>query len=109
MPVRGFPLDIEAIILFELARGFGTAPELLRRARARMEESGYPLHYGTWYPALARLERRGLLNGHQVKVSFQRGRANNAKAYYLTEQGQEEARRLSSRIRALLLPDDAPA
>ncbi|HJV33306.1 MAG TPA: PadR family transcriptional regulator [Patescibacteria group bacterium] len=108
MPVRGFPLDTEAIILFELARGFGTAPELLRRARARMEESGYALHYGTWYPALSRLERRELLNARRTKVSFRQGRANVTKVYYLTEKGQEEARRLSSRIRVLLIPE-APA
>ncbi len=63
MPARGFPLDIDALILFELARSMGSGPELLRRARGRMQTRGYKLNYGSWYPALKRLEARRLLTG----------------------------------------------
>lgn len=109
MPARGFPLDIDAIILFELVRGTGSAPELLRKARGRMQEQDYKLNYGTWYPALGRLERKGLVVGTQVDAPFRRSRASRAKVYLLTEKGAAEARRLSSVIRKLILPPEAPA
>lgn len=109
MPARGYPLDIDAIILFELARGTGSGPEILRRARARMKGNGYKLNYGSWYPALKRLEGKGLAVWTMVEAPFRRGRACHAKVYVLTDKGLDAARRLSSDIRSLLLPPEAPA
>lgn len=106
MPARGFPIDIEAIILFELVRGMGSGPELLRRARARMRSRCYKLNYGSWYPALERLEAKGFLTGG--KPPFPKGR-RIPKIYALTDDGRAEARQLSIDIRALILPLKATA
>lgn len=108
MPARGYPLDIDAIILFELARGMGSGPELLRRTRVRMREKGYALNYGAWYPALRRLETKGFLVWGQGRPPFRRGH-RIPKIYALTPKGQTEALRLSTVIRSLLLPPEASA
>jgi DNA-binding PadR family transcriptional regulator len=101
MPARGFPIDIDAIILFELARGMGSGPELLRRVRGRMQARAYRLNYGSWYPALKRLETKGFVIGG--KPPRPKGR-RIPKIYALTDVGRKEARDLSIDIRALLLP-----
>ena len=106
MPSRSFPLDTDAMILFELARGMGSGPELLRRVRARMLSRCYKLHYGTWYPALTRLEAKGFLTCG--KPPFPKGR-RIPKIYALTDDGKIQARELSTDIRALLLPQKASA
>jgi DNA-binding PadR family transcriptional regulator len=109
MPARGYPLDIDAIILFELARGYASGPELWRRARERMREQGYKLHSGAWYPALDRLLTKGLVASGRGEPPFRRGKSRIAKIYILTEQGAKEARRLSEVIRNLMLPVQASA
>ena len=106
MPARGYPLDIDAIILFELAKGMGSAPELLRRVRGRMQKRGYRLNYGSWYPALKRLEEKGFLVGGKPPKPNGRRRP---KIYALTDIGRMEAHALSTDIRALLLPVKAAA
>ena len=103
MPARGYPLDIDAIILFELARGNGSGPEVWRRARARMQVNGYKLHSGAWYPAFARLYEKGLVAWAMAASPFRRGKNRIAKVYILTEKGVKEAKRLSAVIRNLAL------
>jgi len=108
MPARGYPLDIDVIILFELARG-GTlsAPDLLRHAQSRMRANGYKLSCGTWYPAIDRLYRKGYLCW---KMDEQRAPTHRIpKLYSLTELGVKEARRLSTVIRNLILSPEASA
>lgn len=107
MPARGYPIDIDAIILFELARGNGSGPEIWRRSRARMQENGYKLNSGAWYPALTRLFQKGLVAWAMAESPFRRGKSRIAKVYILSEKGAKEAKRLSSIIRNLILPSDA--
>ena len=109
MPARGYPLDIDALILFELAREAGSGPDILRRVRRRMQENGYKLNYGSWYPALKRLERKGLVSGTLVDAPERSGRARRAKVYVLTEEGKGAAQALSTVIRNLILPLEASA
>lgn len=107
MPARGYPIDIDAIILFELARGSGTRPKIWQRACARMKENGYKLHSGAWYPAMERLYRDGLVAWAMENVVFRPGRSRIAKVFALTEKGTQEARRLSAIIRNLTLSPEA--
>lgn len=109
MPARGYPLDIDAIIMFELARGNGSAPEILRRARNRMRVNGYKLNYGSWYPAVARLFRKGLVAWAMGETPFRRGKSRIARVYILTAKGVKEAKRLSAVLRNLILPSEASA
>jgi len=107
VPARGYPLDIDAIILFELARGYGSGPEIWRRARVRLQEKGCKLHSGAWYPALDRLASKGFVLTAMGQVPFRRGKSRIAKIYSLSTAGAKEARRLSSVIRDLILPPEA--
>ena len=104
MPARGYPLDIDTIILFELTRGYGSGPEIWRRARDRMQLHGYKLHSGAWYPALKRLFNKGFVASGKAEGPFRRGKSRVPKIYILTEKGVKEARRLSSVLQSLILP-----
>jgi DNA-binding PadR family transcriptional regulator len=106
MPARGYPIDIEAIILFELVRGYGSGPEVWRRARARMLEQGFKLNSGAWYPALTKLFEKGFVAWAMGESPYRRGKSRIAKIYILTEKGVKEAKRLSTIIRNLLLPPE---
>jgi DNA-binding PadR family transcriptional regulator len=105
MPARGYPIDIDAIILFELARGYGSGPAVWRRARTRMQEQGYKLHSGAWYPAFTRLRDKGLVASARGEAPFRQGKSRIATVYALTEKGAKEARRLSTVLRNLALPE----
>lgn len=109
MPARGYPLDIDAVILFELTRGSGYGPDLWRRARRRMQENGYKLHSGAWYPAMERLHEKGFVSWSKPDGPFRKGRSRIVKDYALTEKGAREARRLSTVIRNLILSPEASA
>ncbi len=108
MPARRYPLDIDLIIRFELARtGIASGPDLWRRAVARMQESGYKLHSGAWYPALERLYRRNLIGWTKKEVSMAPRKTRVPKTYALSPAGAKEARRLSTILRNLILPIEA--
>lgn len=108
MPARGYPLDIDLLILFELARtGTASGPDLWRRACARMQENGYKLHSGAWYPALERLYRRGLIGWTKELPSTRPRKTRTTKTYALGPSGAKEARRLSTILRNLILPAEA--
>ena len=109
MPARGSPIDIELLILFELARGGpGHGPLLLRRTRKRLADDGVTLHYGTYYPALERLERKGLVAWTLQPLPWKWHKTRTPKVYALTENGTLEARRLSLLLRRMIVPE-APA
>jgi DNA-binding PadR family transcriptional regulator len=109
MPARKFPIDIDLIILFELARGAGSGPDLWCRACQRLRLNGFTLHSGAWYPALGRLYAKGLVCWTKGQRPFDRHRTRIPKYWALTEKGAKEARRLSAVVRALALSSEASA
>lgn len=105
MPARGAPIDIDLLILFELARGgMGHGPLLLRRVHERLGESGFKLHYGTYYPALKRLLRKELITESLQPLPWKRHTSRPPKVYELTPKGAEEAKRMSAILHQIILP-----
>lgn len=110
MPSRGAPVDIDLLILFELARGGpGHGPLLLRRFRKRIGDCGFKLHYGTYYPALKRLEKKGYVEWTTQPLPWRWHKSRRPKVYALTEKGTSEARRLSGIFHLIILPQEALA
>ena len=110
MPPRGAPIDVDLLILFELARGGpGHGPLLLRRVRKRLGDDSIRLHYGTYYPALDKLEQKGFVTWTLQPLPWKWHKTRQPKIYALTENGTLEARRLSSMFHRLILPPEAPA
>ena len=110
MAARGSPIDVDLLILFELARGGpGHSPLLLRRIRRRLDAGDIKLHYGTYYPAMDRLERKGFVTWTLQPLPWKWHKTRQPKIYALTENGTQEARRLSSMFHRLILPPEAPA
>lgn len=105
MPPRRSPIAIELLILFELVRGGpGHGPLLLRRTHKRLGESGIKLHYGTYYPALVKLESEGLVASTIQPLPWMKRASRPPRVYALTEEGAKEARRLSAMFHKLILP-----
>jgi len=110
VPARGAPIDIDLLILFELARGGpGHGPLLLRRVRKRLGDSEITLHYGTYYPALDMLEQKGFVTWTLEPLPWMWHKTRHPKVYALTESGAKEARRLSAMFHRLILPLEASA
>ena len=110
MPARGAPIDVDLLVLFELARGGpGHGPLLLRRVRDRLRDESLKLHYGTYYPALARLEKKGHVEWTIQPLPWGWHKKRKLKIYALTEKGAQEARRLSRMFHKLILPPKAAA
>ena len=110
MPARGSPIDIDLLILFELARGGpGHSPLLLRRVRKRLGDSSIKLHYGTYYPAMERLTSNNLVAWTLEPLPWKWHKTRQPKVYALTEKGTQEARRFSKMFHRLILPLDASA
>ncbi len=108
MPARGTPFDIDLLILFELMRGgAGHGPLLLRRTRERLGDSGFTLHYGTYYPALARLLKKGLVTWTLQPLPWGGYKTRPPKIYALTPKGTQEAKRLSALFHKFILPLEA--
>ena len=110
MPPRGAPIDVGLLILFELARGGpGHSPLLLRRVRKRLGAADIKLTYGTFYPAMERLESKGFVVWTLQPLPWKWHKTRQPKIYALTDTGTLEARRLSEMFHRLILPPEAPA
>ena len=110
MPARGAPIDVDLLILFELVRGGpGHGPLLLRRVRQRLGNADIKLHYGTYYPALVKLEEKGFVAWTLAPLPWMGHKTRQPKVYALTEEGAKEARRLSAMFHRLILPLEATA
>ena len=108
MPPRGAPIETDLLILFELARGGpGHGPLLLRRVRQRLGSTDIKLHYGTYYPALEKLEQKGFVTWTFQPLPWMGHKRRRPKVYALTETGAKEARRLSLMFHRLILPIEA--
>ena len=108
MPARGTPIDVDLLILFELARGgMGHGPMLLRRTRERLGNSGFKLHYGTYYPALTRLLKKGFVAWTLQSLPWRAHKTRPPKVYALTPKGTQEVKRMSILFHNLILPLEA--